>query len=483
MSVHRALRANTLATAVNFLLALGSAIIIARLLTPKEIGIFSIATSLIGFAHVLRDFGVGQYLVQLKTVTRDDQRAGFAMMLFSSWSMALLMLVTAPLAASFYAQPGIAEVFRVLAGSFALLPFGAHILSMLKREMRFDLVAVVNIINGVISTVVSLLLAWQGYGFTSMAWGTLAGNVANVLMLFALRPEMALMTPRFTGLGNVLTFGGKSTLAALFQQLGGNSADLILGKTISAEAVAQFSRASSPLTMVSAKINEVLLQVFGPAFAKGLREGVSPADLLTRSIQVHTGLYIWMIAMLALVSQSLVLLLFGDQWRQAASLAPWLTAWALLMAPVTLVPTALMSAGGAGPVLRYSLLANAVQMLGMLSSVWLNLEQLVAALLLVRIVLLLVWQRALRMHLDFSSRALWEAVRPSLGLAVRSALPCLLLLMALRHGPWQVGRMLEIALIGLAGSALFLLVLRRSSHPLRQELQRLVPPFAKLLGP
>lgn len=40
-----------------------STLILARLLTPVQIGIFSAAAVAVSLAHTVRDFGVGQYII------------------------------------------------------------------------------------------------------------------------------------------------------------------------------------------------------------------------------------------------------------------------------------------------------------------------------------------------------------------------------------------------------------------------------------
>ena len=47
-----------------------SVIWVARLLTPDEIGVFSIALAGFGFLQVFRDFGIGTYLVQHKQLNK-----------------------------------------------------------------------------------------------------------------------------------------------------------------------------------------------------------------------------------------------------------------------------------------------------------------------------------------------------------------------------------------------------------------------------
>src|ERR1041384_75231 len=95
-------------------LALASSVILARILSPAEIGIYSIAAVLTGLAQVFRDLGTGQLLVARRELPQQAQRAMLTISLVMGWSLALLMAgLAAPLAA-FYRQPVLVDVLRIL---------------------------------------------------------------------------------------------------------------------------------------------------------------------------------------------------------------------------------------------------------------------------------------------------------------------------------------------------------------------------------
>lgn len=474
MRVHRALRVTTLASAVNFVLAFASAILVARLLTPSEIGVYSIAVSLIGFAQVLRDFGVGQYIVQLKTVDRDDLRACMTVTMLSAWSVALVLLVIAPFGATFYRQPEMADVFRVSALSVAVLPLGSHILSMLKRDMQFGRLAVIQIVSGLIATGTTLFLAWTGHGPLSMAWGSLVGNVANVVLLSVLRPSLALMLPTRHGLRRVLGFGSAVSLGGIVQQIAVGGPDMVLGRTLSAEAVAQYSRAASPLAMISGKVDEILYQVFGPAFARGLREQQVAKDMLARAIVVHTGLQWPLLVILSLISPSLIHFLFGPQWDVAGELSPWVTLWAVVAAPTAYAASALIAAGHPGAALR-ARFVSAIALTGVLClSFWFGLSEVVWGLLIFRIGQLWAWQREMSTKLGFDNHAMWQACAPSLRFTVYAMSPALIVHVGLAELWPAMPDLLQILSVGGMGVAGVLMALLCGSHPLRDELKQFI---------
>ena len=62
-------------------------IILARLLTPADIGIYTVASVFVGLGHLLREFGINNYIVQEKDLTTDRIRAAFTLNLLFGWTV------------------------------------------------------------------------------------------------------------------------------------------------------------------------------------------------------------------------------------------------------------------------------------------------------------------------------------------------------------------------------------------------------------
>ena len=62
-----------------------SSMVIARLLTPAEIGVFSVTIVLVSFVTTVRDMGAGQYMVQEKELTTERIRSVWAVQLGLGW--------------------------------------------------------------------------------------------------------------------------------------------------------------------------------------------------------------------------------------------------------------------------------------------------------------------------------------------------------------------------------------------------------------
>ena len=81
MSVRRSLFIQFLNSYSGPGIAFVSVIILARLLTPQEIGVFSVCMAFVGFLHTLRDFGIGAYLLQERQLDKEILRSAYGLAL------------------------------------------------------------------------------------------------------------------------------------------------------------------------------------------------------------------------------------------------------------------------------------------------------------------------------------------------------------------------------------------------------------------
>ncbi|CAL95872.1 conserved hypotheitcal polysaccharide biosynthesis protein [Azoarcus olearius] len=446
----------------------------SRLLTPDEIGIFSVSISLIGFAHILRDFGVGQYLIQSREIDLARMRAAFTVMLLTSWTIALgIYLVREPVA-HFYDKPGMADVLGLIALNFLLIPFGAPIMSVLNRELLFGRIALVNLSNNAIQHAVTIACAFAGLSYMSLAWGSIAGMLSNVIILSLMRPQFALLRPTMNGLRNVMNFGYKFSANSLVLEFGNNAGDLIFGRTLGFSAVAYFSRSLAVLNLATGQVLRLVNSVFLPAFAAQIRSGKAPAELYAKSITPIVGITVPLLAFVGLMAEPLIDLMFGSQWEQAATLASILSVSAMLGAPFALIGTALVANGQVGLHLKLQVGIQCIRIPVLLLSIWLSLEETIVALVVASALFVYpqdVWM--LKKAFNLSPRRLWAAVRSAYLLAPLSLLaPAVLRTLDVARA-WNLPDMILLCACGALFGVSWLAAVFLIRHPLRDEVENL----------
>src|SRR5277367_5341006 len=129
--------AKTCALEANSILRVGSLMILARLLEPKDFGLVGMVTAVIGVLSVFKDFGLSAATIQRAAVTDDQISTLFWINLLVGAVLGALSLGIAPLVATFYHEPRLFGVTAVLAIGFLFNAGGVQHSAILQRAMRF----------------------------------------------------------------------------------------------------------------------------------------------------------------------------------------------------------------------------------------------------------------------------------------------------------------------------------------------------------
>jgi O-antigen/teichoic acid export membrane protein len=320
LAVRRSLALSFCERYILLALALGSSMVLGRLLTPAEVGLYSIAAVLAGLAQVLRDFGVGQYLMQEKELTPAKLRAALCVSVGSAWTLGLLMLLAAAPLADFYRAPGLRPVLQLLALNFLMVPFTAVTVAMLRRQMRFAAVLAINAAGAAAQLVCAIWLAWLGWGSLSLAWGAVAASAAALLASVPLRPPGVPWLPHWRGARQVLHVGGYAAGGGLIDEAGVAAPDLIVGKFIGVAGAGIYGKAQSVISIFNQAITSAVSPVAYALYAAQARAGQDARQAYLRTISCMTALSWPFFACLGLMAQPVVRLLYGDQWDAAVPL-------------------------------------------------------------------------------------------------------------------------------------------------------------------
>jgi O-antigen/teichoic acid export membrane protein len=360
-SVRRALALSVSERYVLMALALISNVLIARLLTPEEIGLYSVSVAVIGLAQVVRDFGIGSFLIQQKDLHRGHVRTAFGVSLVIGGSLFLLGLLAAPLAAAFYNDARIATTLRISALNFLVLPFCTISLSLLRRDMQFGRIAAVTLSSSLVGFAATIGLVASGFGPNGLAVGSVVTNVATGIAAWLARRPAPLLMPSFSEWRVVLGFGGQSALANSAASLAMDINDLALGRLLGFAPVAMLSRAHGLMNLFHRDLMGAVRGVAYPAYAKAHREG-KPLDAgWVASVGAVTAFAWPFYGFASLYSLEMMRLLFGPQWDEAAGLVPWLCLAGAVAATSNLIFSALMAMGRIDLVTRAELIYQPVR--------------------------------------------------------------------------------------------------------------------------
>jgi lipopolysaccharide exporter len=354
-SVRRSMAISIAERYATIALTLVSFVVVARLLTPTDIGLFSIASALVGLAQVVRDFGVGSYLVQETELTPQRVNTAFTLTAAAGALLFATLFVASPWIAAFYNDMRLVDVLRVLSINFLLIPVGSTSLALLRREMRFGGIFMVNMSATAVSFTVTMALAFTGHAYMSLVWSSVVGTAFTAGVAWYLRPNDAPLRLGLRDWRRIVTYGSQMTAAGIITEIAMSVNDLVIGRVMGPAAVAIASRAQGVMNIMHRDLLGAVAGVMFAAFARTRREGGDLAASYHRSVALISVVAWPFYGFLALFPGESLRLLFGPQWDAAAPLVPIFCMAGAVAVLWRLVPALLQAAGRADLVMQAEL--------------------------------------------------------------------------------------------------------------------------------
>jgi O-antigen/teichoic acid export membrane protein len=172
-----------------------SAAILARLLIPEDFGLVAIVLVIFGFIGLIFDFGVNWALLRNNKATDDHFDTAWTIRLFEALTLAVLLAAFSPLIASSYGDIRLEIICQLLAVGTLIRGFENIGTVQLMKDMRFSKDFLNNVIPKVISTFITIGLAFYYRSYMALVIGTVLHNLAVVIISYIIvsfRPKFSL---------------------------------------------------------------------------------------------------------------------------------------------------------------------------------------------------------------------------------------------------------------------------------------------------
>ena len=326
--------ARILAQAANFLLRIGSLMILARLLNPKDFGLVGMVTAFTGVLNLFRDFGLSTATVQRATVTEEQISTLFWINIAFGAGLAIIAIALAPVIVTFYHEPRLFSVTVVLAVGFLFNAAGVQHSAVLQRDMRFTALSVINIGALVVSTATAIVMAKVGYGYWSLVAMTVTYPLASTIGLWMVAAWIPGLPQRRSGLRSMMRFGGTITLNGVVVYIAYNLEKVLLGRFWGADAIGIYGRAYQLVNIPTDNLNSAVGEV---AFSALSRIQDDPPRLRTYFLKGYSlvlALTIPITIVCTIFAKDAIYVLLGEKWREAVPifrlLAPTIMIFAMI---------------------------------------------------------------------------------------------------------------------------------------------------------
>jgi O-antigen/teichoic acid export membrane protein len=243
-------------------------IVLARLLTPSDFGIIGIATLAITLARMVESMGLNQALIQTDEDVEEAANVVFWSNLALSGLLYVIVFLTAPLAADFFAEPRVTLVLRVMGLQLVLSAFDDVQEALLRRNFRFRQLVGRRLIPALTPALVGIPLAIAGFGYWSLVAGTLTGTALGVVLLWKVSGWRPHLSFKLALSRNLFSFGGLVTAELLLGWLLASGDSVIAGHYLGVRDLGLYRVGLTIVALIFGAILQPLSIVAYPALSQ-----------------------------------------------------------------------------------------------------------------------------------------------------------------------------------------------------------------------
>lgn len=308
------------ATVTARLVQLASMLVLARLLTPADFGVFAVVMAFAGVAGLLYELGLASATVQRSALTPQQASTLFWVNAGCGAAITVAGLAAAPWLGRLYGDPRIALACQLLALRPLLGALGVQHLALLHRVMRFRTAAAIGLGSAAAGSGTAVVLAWQGLSFEALAIGTLVTSAVTTALCWRACPWRP-GRPRFEPAAvEMLAFGGYLVGFGLLGAIGTSLHSMLLPFATGVESTGLYQRAYSTMQLLQG----LTLGTVGAVAVAALSHLQDRPDEFRRYYLRCTGFLATLCAPLAaagvLFGEPFMRLCFGDQWLASGPL-------------------------------------------------------------------------------------------------------------------------------------------------------------------
>lgn len=297
-----------------------STVILARLLTPADFGVVTMATT---FSLLVASFGLDGFteaVIQCKEIDHGTASNLFWLNSLAGLVLAIAFAGTGSLLARFYGNPLVTHIAVGLSVGIFIAALSVIHLALLKRAMRFAATSANDVGGRLVITAVSIVLAFSGWGY----WALVAGIVAQQLSITVGAWWLCRWVPglpRRTGKTRAMVwFAAKVYGQFIVGYSTLNLDNLLVGWRFNAVALGYYKKAYDLFALTASQLTTPLHHVALAALSRLTQDLARFRRCLAGSLGMVSLVGMGASADLTLVGKDVIRLVLGPQWSVAGSI-------------------------------------------------------------------------------------------------------------------------------------------------------------------
>lgn len=315
-----------------------STVIIVRLLTPDDFGLFAILMVFVGFFNMLIGMGSSSAIVQHESPSKKMLSSIFYFNIFVGFLFYFIMIMISGYISILFEKPEIEELLNLISLTFVIASFTALHQALFMKEIDFKTLSIIETLSTFISFSAGIYAAIEGLGVYSLIIRVLLGSALLSIMLWIVSSWKPICFFSFSEIKKIFNFASYLTAFSFVNYFSRNSDNFLIGKFLGTSSLGVYNVAYSIMLYPLQNISSVIIKVIFPAFSKIQNDNVKFKNAYLKVIFFIALISFPLMAGLMATSEVLVSIVFGDKWQGLASIL-------FILAPIGMMQSLITTTG------------------------------------------------------------------------------------------------------------------------------------------
>ncbi len=291
-----------------------TSIILARLLFPRDFGLYGVALIIIRLGRRISNLGFSKVLIQKEAIDRAEVDTIFTVSFVLNSVVFVVLLLGAPWFAIFVHNPAVTKLIRVIALTFIFNTFVMVGESLLKRNLDFKHISIARSVRSAFNYLTAIIMAFGGLG----VWSLIGGEVTAVLVNTGLALYFARWVPRFFYKHNVFkklySYGMRVSAVDYLNYFINNVDYLLIGRYLNMAALGYYERAFNLMSLTRRQVERSMNEALFSAFSR-IKDDRPKVVRNLKQILNYTAVIAYPVLIaLIFLAPSLIYNLYGPKW-------------------------------------------------------------------------------------------------------------------------------------------------------------------------
>lgn len=290
-------------------------VILARILAPRDFGVVAVAQIAITFCALFWDAGLEKALIQTKEPLEKAANVVFWINVVLGLAIYCVLFVIAPSLAVFFHCPGSGSVLRILGLQIIIGSLTTVQRALFLRDLNFKKIFWAKLATAAIPAIVSIPLAFMGYGIWALVASSLAASVMNLAILWfnsSWRPRCCFDAALARGMANFGIWIVLDSFSGWFMSQGDS---LVIGRFLGVRSLGFYRTGRNIIDIVFGLILNPFYPILYPAFSALHGDNDALRSFLHKANRIIMSLTLPMGTGIMCVASPLVTVALGEKWQ------------------------------------------------------------------------------------------------------------------------------------------------------------------------